>query len=105
MKHDWNVVWVKTVDYPDMPESVHSVRVECVGTDENNKVGRHEMLITFPQPVVDSFVPFDNVTKELVVSWFVDSLSDEHWEFINNNIAIEITSGVVKHEQLALIDL
>ena len=105
MDYHWNIAWVKTVDYPNMPQTIHAVRVEYVGTDEDGRVGQHEMLINFPQPRPDSFIPFENISKDNVISWFVNDLSQDHWDLIHENIRVEIQSGVIKHHKLPIIDL
>ena len=103
MDYQWNIVWVKTVDYPNMPQTIHAVRMEYIGTDEAGRTGQHEMLINFPQPHPDNFVPFENISEEDIISWFVSSLSQDHWEHIHENIGVEIQAEVTKHDKLPLI--
>jgi hypothetical protein len=100
MNYTWNILYIKTKNYDGMPEALHSCRVEYIGTDENGNIGRHEMLITFPEPTVENYVPFANLTEQNIVDLFVDTLSQEHWDHIHNNITTEIEQGVVKQPSL-----
>jgi hypothetical protein len=100
MNYTWNIVHIKTKDYPDMPASIHSARVEYIGTDENSNIGRHEMLVTFEEPTLDAFIPYDQLTLENIVSFFEANLSQEHWDHMKGNIEEEILNNIVKQPNL-----
>jgi len=100
MNYTWNIIHIKTKDYPDMPKALHSCRVEYIGTDENSNIGRHEMLITFPEPTVETYVPFADLTQQGIIDLFVNNLSQEHWDHMKGNIEEEISNQIKKQEFL-----
>jgi hypothetical protein len=100
MNYTWNIVHIKTKDYPDMPKALHWCRVEYIGTDENGNTGRHELGMPFPVPTPETYVPFENLTEQGIIDRFVNNLSQEHWEHMQGNIAYEISNQIKKQEFL-----
>jgi hypothetical protein len=100
MNYNWKVLYIKTKDYPNMPLAIHSARVEYVGTNADNKSGRHEITIPFPPPTIESFTPYNQLTESTIIGWFENNFSQEHWNNILESIEEEISNQIKKQEFL-----
>ena len=100
MNYSWNVLYIKTKDYENMPKSLYSCRIEYIGTDENGKQGRHEMNMTFPEPTLETYIPYEELSEQKIIDFFTKIISQEHWDQMRDNIAKEISEGITKQDSL-----
>lgn len=102
MNYEWNILHIKTKNYEGMPNTIHSARVEYIGTNEAGDSGTYELLMTFPKPDEASFIEYENLTYELMVEWFDAWIGaeDEHFNLIKNHIEYEIENKIIKRSTL-----
>jgi hypothetical protein len=100
MDYSWKILYIKTKNYAGMPKSLYSCRIEYIGTDENGNTGIHDMLMTFPEPTLETYIPYEELSEQKIVEMFADMITEEHWDHMRSNIDREISDGVIKQSSL-----
>lgn len=96
MNYEWNILHIKTKDYEGMPRAIHSARVEYIGANSEGNKGHYELLMTFPQPNPETFVAYENLTKEIVEGWLDAWMDEEHLAHAHAAIENELNENIVK---------
>jgi len=89
--YDWNC---KTVDVHPQKEGetnvVYNVHWIVTGTKEDysaTSIGAQAVLLDPETP----FIPFDELTNEIIVGWTKDAMGEEHVQAIKDSIASQIS--------------
>jgi hypothetical protein len=48
---------------------IHTVDWDYVGIDENNNKSSVRVPITLPSPSEENFIPYNDITEEMIISW------------------------------------
>jgi hypothetical protein len=56
---------------------IHIIDWSYIGTDEDNNTASVGLPITLPEPSEENFIPYNNITKEMVISWLESILNIE----------------------------
>jgi hypothetical protein len=56
---------------------IHSIDWSYTGIDENNNTASIQVPITLPEPSDENFIPYDDITEEMVISWLESILNVE----------------------------
>jgi len=90
MTYDWNC---KTVDVHPQAEGetnvVYNVHWIVTGTDEDYSVTSIGTQVV-PLESETDFIPFEDLTNEIVVGWTKDAMGEEEVQAIEDNIANQI---------------
>lgn len=94
--YTWKVTGVKTRrDGPHL-DAVVQTYWEKIGTDENGNQGRFTGATPFSAAnvPVESFVPFEQLTEEIVLGWIKAVVVGSYEQHVNDRIAKEIDEKV-----------
>ena len=97
---EWNVNPMDCVINEDgLTNVVQTVHWRLTGTDENGVSSDVYGAQSFPKPEADGYIPFEDLTKEIVVGWLESVLDVESLEkqisdniyLINNPIIVQLS--------------
>ena len=94
LTYEWKLTGLRKQDTADITNLVIGTRWTCTGTDEDGTTGKFDGATPFdaPDEGQEGFVPYEELTEELVLSWiksYVDS-QPSYWEHINERIQKQI---------------
>lgn len=76
-------------------QSVVNVRWEKIGTDENGNVGIFAGATPFSSVNTENFIPFDQLTEEIVLGWVKDHIEEHDSEdHINEQLQRELDERI-----------
>ncbi len=94
MNYEWTVTNLTSATIFDLNNVVINVKWTCKGTDENGNFGSFYGATPLTTQDIDpaTFVPFDQLTEELVLSWvqLIVINNKEYWQHIQKVINTEI---------------
>jgi hypothetical protein len=68
--YEWNFSQFDTKkSYDGLTDVVSVVHWRLFGTDENGTTTSNYGTVTLSDPLPESFVPYDQITKEIVIQW------------------------------------
>ncbi len=82
---------------------VFFVKFHLLGTSEDGIEIKYEDWAHFPEPEGEAFVPFEDITEEIMVSWILDARPDfmsSAKQYVDAEIAIKQQSNVVENARL-----
>ena len=87
--YTWKVTGVKTLTQGSNSNAVVQTYWKKLGTDENGKVGEFSGATPFDASNVpaDKFVPFDQLTEEIVIGWIQGVVTGSYEKHVNDQIA------------------
>ena len=92
IEYTWEIKSLKTKDEGSYQDIVRFVHWTKTGVDENGKIGVFTgtlpMLTDIPEEY--QFIPYTELTKEIVLNWVQDSIDEGFDTFINNQIKKQI---------------
>lgn len=94
--YTWKITAVRTATIAEQPDFVVHVRWEKIGTDENGYKGSF-IGATPLQETVDpngNFVPFSQLTEEMVIGWIQAVVVGEYENHVNGQIQQQIDEQV-----------
>ena len=102
MEYTWKITGVKTLDTNEVENAVVQTYWEKIGTDSDGNEGKFVGATPFSQSTVDpeNFVPFTQLTEELVLSWIQSVVVGPYEEHVNTQIQKQIEAKVVKQPTL-----
>jgi hypothetical protein len=82
-----------------MEKVVKTVHWRLIGTDENNVLSDIYGAENFPDPSEESFIPFEELTKEIIVEWLSSVLDvptlkkqiEDAIYLINNPVMVQLS--------------
>lgn len=94
--YTWAVTALRTATIDEQPDFVVHVRWEKIGTDENGNTGKFAGATPL-QETVDpngNFVPFAQLTEEMVIGWIQAVVVDSYEEHVNGQIQRQINEKI-----------
>lgn len=97
---EWNVNPMDCViDEDGLTNVVQTVHWRLTGTDENGVSSDVYGAQSFPKPEAEGYIPFEDLTKEIVVGWLSGVLDVEKLEkqisdniyLINNPVMVQLS--------------
>jgi hypothetical protein len=93
MDYVWTVIGMTSANLKNESNVIIDVRWSVVGTEDNYSgqfIGATPLKITDIDP--DTFVPYDQLTQALVLSWVQPVVENDlsYWEWVNAQIAKQI---------------
>ena len=78
--YEWNVTSMKVVDANNLENVVIQTYWTKTGTDEDGNSGMFSGATPLPLSTVDpdNFVPYDQLTQEIVIGWIQDTVKDQN---------------------------
>jgi hypothetical protein len=95
--YSWNILNLKTKDINSYTKFVIAVIWQKIGTDENNTEGKFDGVTQFSddEKLGSTFIPFDSLTQETVVSWIQNKIAGLQESDINKEIKRQIERPVI----------
>ena len=94
MNYTWAVTGITSATVTDLSDVVINVKWNCMGTDDNGNEGVFIGATPLETKDIDpaTFVPFDQLTEALVLSWVqpVVMSNARYWQHINDAITEQI---------------
>jgi hypothetical protein len=84
--YTWNINRIYTKPLLNgLTNVIHTIDWSYIGTDENNNRAHMQMPTLLPESSEENFIPYDNITEEMVISWLESILNveDLQQEIIN----------------------
>ena len=93
--YTWAVTGMKVTRVGAMPNYVVQTYWTKTGTDANGNTGMFSGARPFtPNPDQPNFVPYDQLTQEIVLSWIQPVVTDSYEEHVNGVIAKQIADKI-----------
>jgi hypothetical protein len=102
MTYTWKVTGVKTVDTQDVTDAIVQTYWEKTGTDENGNQGTFTGATPFLQSSInpENFIPYGELTEEIVLGWIQAVIVDEYEEHVNEQIQKQIDARSISTPNL-----
>jgi hypothetical protein len=102
MTYTWKITEVKTADTENVTDAVVQTYWEKIGTDENGNEGVFPGATPFPQSSInpENFVPYTELTEEIVLGWIQNVVVGDYEEHVNNQIQKQINLKSIKEPDL-----
>jgi hypothetical protein len=102
MTYTWKIIEVKTVDTGSVVDAVIQTSWEKIGTDENGTEGVFSGATPFLQSSInpEDFVPYAQLTEEIVLGWIQNVVVGEYEEHVNSAIQKQIDDKNIKTPDL-----
>lgn len=91
LEYSWDINWVKTIE--ESSEIVSSVFWDMEAKYEEFSFKTHGVIKLTPKEK-STFIPFDELTKEQIIIWVKESISDEEITAIQNRAMKQIEFDV-----------
>lgn len=90
------------MDTTEVENAVVQTYWEKIGTDLDGNEGKFVGATPFPQSSIDAanFVPYTELTEELMLGWIKAVVVDSYEEHVNNQIQKQIDTKVIKQPTL-----
>ena len=90
--YTWKVTGLKTRAEQDTNDVVVQTYWEKIGTDEDGNTGKFSGATPFKPATIDpnNFVPFSELTEEMVIGWIQNIVVGQYAEHVNGIIQKEI---------------
>jgi hypothetical protein len=88
----WKITDLLTVDTDDKPDYVVFANYKVEASEDNNTVD-YEALISFKVDEGSTFIPYSELTNDLVISWVKSTLGNKEIAAIEKSLADIINSS------------
>jgi hypothetical protein len=88
--YTWKVTGIKKSDTSEVSDVVLNVRWEKIGTDEDGNEGKFSGATPFTPPSGDAFIPYDELTEDIVLTWVKNVVVDSYEVHVNAQIQKQI---------------
>jgi hypothetical protein len=93
--YTWAVTGMKATTVGTESDYVVQTYWTKTGTDENGNTGTFSGATPFdPNPDQPDFIPYDELTQEIVLSWIQPVVVDSYEEHVNEQIAKQIADKI-----------
>jgi hypothetical protein len=102
MNYTWKVTSMKGTDLPNEPNTIIQTYWTKTGTDDQGNEGMFSGATPFNPDEIDPelFVPFTQLTEEIVLGWIQAVVVGNYEEHVNAQIQKQIDLKKVKEEVL-----
>lgn len=102
MEYTWKITGVKTIDTDSAKNAIVQTYWEKTGIDENGNKGSFSGATPFTEANIDpeKFVPYEELTEEIILSWIKDIVVGSYEEHVNSRINSQILESIVKTPSL-----
>ncbi len=103
--YTWKVTGVKVKDEGANTNAIVQTYWQKIGTDENNNTGTFSGATPFTSSTMtngNTFVPFNELTEETVLSWIKNVVTGNYEEHVNAQIAKQIQDKIIPVAEPAL---
>ena len=102
MTYTWKVNSMRTADVNGVQDAVIQTYWTKTGTSEDGSTGSFMGATPFSKDSIDpeKFVPFAELTEEIVLGWIQATITGEYEAHINERIARQIAEKAAKEVQL-----
>lgn len=99
--YTWKVTGIKTADVDSLQNAVVQTYWQKIGTDENGNTGTFNGATPFTvSSTAENFIPFENLTEEIVLGWIKEKVVGGYEEHVNEQILKMLTANAVKDATL-----
>lgn len=94
--YTWKITAIRTATVQEQENFVIHVRWEKIGADEHGNTGTFIGATPFAETVdaAGNFVPFADLTEEIVLAWVQSVVVGSYEEHVNGQIALQIQAKV-----------
>ena len=95
--YTWKITGLKTKDVNGKPSAVVQTYWEKTGTDESGNTGTFSGATPFtvdPSDYSGPFVPFQELTEQIVIDWIKTIVVGDYEEHVNGKIAEQISQKI-----------
>jgi hypothetical protein len=102
MNYTWKITSIKGMDLPGQPNAIIQTFWTKTGTDEQGNEGVFSGATPFSPDDIDpeTFVPYDELTEEVVLSWIQALVVGSYEEHVNSQIQKQIDSKRISDKPL-----
>lgn len=91
MKYYWEIEKILTISEDPIENIVTQVHWTKTGVDEHGRTGVHWGITEFTKASLgESFIPFDQLNKQIVFSWVMSSINSAMHKSIDESIEFNI---------------
>ena len=100
--YTWTVTGIKTTTEGSYQNSVIQTYWKKIGTDENGNTGEFAGATPFSAANVaaEDFVPFNELTEEIVVNWIKAEVTGDYEQHVNAQIAKKLNESAITEQPL-----
>jgi hypothetical protein len=88
--YSWKITSVKKGNVDALSDVVLNVRWEKKGVDEDGNEGKFQGATPFTAPHESAFIPFNDLTEEIVLNWVKAVVVGSYEEHVNGQIQKQI---------------
>ena len=93
--YTWQITGMQVISLTQEPEYVVNAFWIKTGTDENGNTGFYTGETTFtPNPDQTDFIPYDQLTQEIVISWVQPIVDNSYGAFADAQIQKQIDAKI-----------
>lgn len=98
MEYTWKLKSLKKTSVGDLSDFIFQTHWEKIGVDDDGVSGSFNGATPFPQDPTDTenFIPFNELTEEIVLGWIQAQVVDSYEEHVNAQIQRQIDEQKVK---------
>lgn len=98
MTYTWKITGVKTIDTVDVTDAVVQTYWQKIGTDEEGNEAAFSGATPFLKDSINtgSFVPYADLTEEIVLGWIQSVVVGSYEEHVNEQIQKQIDAKNIK---------
>ena len=96
IEYTWKVTGIKTKTEGTREKSVVQTYWSKIGTNEDGITGTYNGAIPFTSIDLadEDFIPFENLTEEIVLDWIKEIVVNDFEQHVNNSIAKQIEEKI-----------
>lgn len=100
MEYNWKVVKLEAKTINDVQGAIFHASWIKTGINDQGIEGSYQGTTEFNNldPLSESFIPFEQLTEEIILDWVKKEINNEYENFINELIENEINSKITTYE-------
>jgi hypothetical protein len=102
--YTWEITSINAANLEEFPQAVVQTYWKKVGTDENGFTGEFIGATPFREVTVppEEFVPFDQLTEEIVLEWIKAVVVGDYEQHVNTQIQKKIDQAKINATPVAM---
>ena len=90
--YTWKITGIKLKDVNDTKNAIIQTYWKKIGTDENGNTGEFSGATPFDTVDLDNFIPYEELTEEVVTEWVKSVVVGDYETHVNSRIEQQINS-------------